>query len=375
MKIAWAIPGGVDRSGRDRVVPMLLWQIERLAQRHELHVFVLDYYPEPCTYTLLGATIHDLGRVRGWRGTRRFQIARRLARAIREHGPFDLLHAYWGMPAGAAAARIAPALDLPFVLTLDSGELVRIDEIGYGLQRRWIDRRALATAITRAATTTVPTVFMSNLMPPRSAPPRIIPVGVDPARFESRQRSAGPPWRLIRVGSINRVKDYPTLLHAFASTLRRAPDVQLDIVGEDTLNGAIAALADCLGIRERVTFHGALPTDRVAELYSRAHVNIVSSRHESANVTVLEAACSGLPTVGTRVGYVADWQPDRAVAVPVNDPAALGDAIVAVLRDPERRVRIGRRAREWALAHDARWTAAEFDRLYHEVTQRRLPAR
>jgi hypothetical protein len=59
MKIALIVPGGVDRSGRERVVPVLLWLIERLARRHSLHVFVLDYYTEPCTYQLFGATIHD----------------------------------------------------------------------------------------------------------------------------------------------------------------------------------------------------------------------------------------------------------------------------------------------------------------------------
>ena len=62
MKIAFVIPGGVDRSGRDRVVPMFLWLIERIASRHELHVFVLDYYEHPVTYPLLGAVVHDLGR-------------------------------------------------------------------------------------------------------------------------------------------------------------------------------------------------------------------------------------------------------------------------------------------------------------------------
>src|SRR4051794_26405416 len=100
MKIALVVPGGVDRSGRERVVPILLWLIERLARSHDVHVFVLDYYASPCSYPLLGAQIHDLGRVTGPPGFRRVRIAGRLARALAAHGPFDVLHAYWGMPAG-----------------------------------------------------------------------------------------------------------------------------------------------------------------------------------------------------------------------------------------------------------------------------------
>jgi glycosyltransferase involved in cell wall biosynthesis len=365
MKIGLVIPGGVDRSGRDRVVPMFLWLIERLARRHDLHVLVLDYYEEPCTYPLLGATVHDLGRVRGLAGTRRYLIARRLARALRACGPFDVLHAYWGLPA-IAAVRAAPR-ELPIVVTLDSGELVRLDDIGYGLQRRAIDRRALAGALGRAAAITVPTHFMANLMRHRGRLPRIVPMGVDRAAFPLKESSDGPPWRLVRVGSINPVKDCATLLRAFAAVVRHEPRVTLDIAGEDTLAGAMRQLADSLRLGDRVVFHGLQPTDRIARLYAGAHLNVVSSRHESANVTVLEAACCGLPTVGTNVGYVADWQPERALAVPPADPEALAGAILALLHDRDRRQRMAAAARAWALAHDADWTADTFEALYHEL--------
>jgi hypothetical protein len=45
MRIALVVPGGVDRSGRERVIPILLWLIERLARRHTVHAFVLRHYP------------------------------------------------------------------------------------------------------------------------------------------------------------------------------------------------------------------------------------------------------------------------------------------------------------------------------------------
>ncbi len=374
MRVALAIPGGVDRSGRDRVVPMLLWLVERLARRHDVHVFVLDYYDEPCTYGLRGATIHDLGRVRALRGFRRPAMARRLERALVVHRPFDILHAYWGVPA-IVAAQVAPRVRVPLVATFDSGELVRLDDIEYGLQRRWIDRRALRAAIGRAQVVTVPTQFMANLMPAGSPRPRIIPVGVDRTQFPAQDVPDGPPWRLVRIGSINRVKDYPTLLHAFARVARQEPQVTLDVAGEDTLGGAMPRLADQLAVADRVRFHGVLPIERVAALYAQAHVNLVSSRHESANVTVLEAACCGVPTAGTAVGYVADWEPERAVAVPVQQPEALAAAILDLLRDRDRRRRLAAAAREWAHHYDADRTADAFDALYHEVTRGARPAR
>jgi glycosyltransferase involved in cell wall biosynthesis len=374
MKIGLVVPGGVDRSGRDRVVPVLLWLIERLARLHEVHVFVLDYYPEPCTYQLLGATVHDLGRVTGPIGFRRRRVARRLRAALAAQPPFDVLHAYWGMPGGVIATRVARTLQVPVVVTLTGGELVAVNDIGYGSQRRWVDRRAIDRMLEDAAAVTVPTEYMARLHDFGREPPAIIPTGVDPSLFPAADRSEGPPWRLVRVGSINRVKDTPTLLHALAhivngrSTYR---DIHLDIVGEDTLGGAMQALAANLGLGGHVTFNGIQPSDRLAPLYARAHLHVVSSRHEASNVAMVEAACTGLATVGTRVGHVADWDPELAVAVPPRDPDALAAAIVDLLGDAPRRTRIGSAARAWALAHDADWTAREFERVYARVLTRR----
>ena len=126
-----------------------------------------------------------------------------------------------------------------------------------------------------------------------------------------------------------------------------------------------------------MTFHGFQPTDALAAFYTRADLHVVSSRHEAAGVVVLEAACAGVPTVGTRVGYLADWSLDgaedgreRAVAVAVGDAEALATATIGLLQDAPRRERIAGAAREWALAHDADWTAQRFEEIYSEVVQR-----
>src|SRR5262249_49282901 len=153
---------------------------------------------------------------------------------------------------------------------------------------------------------TVPTAFMASLLAPHGAQAAIVPSGVDPSRFPLRTRAEGPPWRLIRVGSLNAVKDYPMLLRALAAL---ADGVRLDIVGEDTLGGTVQALASELGVAGRVTFHGWQPTERLKDLYAAAHLHVVSSRHEACGVSMLEAASAGIPTVGTRVGHIADWEP------------------------------------------------------------------
>lgn len=366
MRIAFVVTGGFDRSDRERVVPALLWLAERLARRHDVHVFALHHYPAPATYRLRGATIHDIGRAIALPGLRRWHQRRRLAHAISQAGRFDVLHAYLGGP-GIVAAPLAARLRIPFVLTLDSGELVALPDIEYGLQRRAGDRRDLDRAMDRAARIIVSTEFMARQPALRGREVAVVPLGVDAAFFPVAGRADGPPWRLIRVASLNRVKDYPLLIDALQRVRAHGLDASLDAVGEDTMHGSMQALAHARGLDGHISFHGFQPTDRLASLYARAHLHIVSSRHEAASVAVLEAACTGLATVGTRVGYVADWTPDRAEAIGSSDPDALANAIIGLLRDPVRRERLSSAARTWALAHDAGWTAAQIERIYERV--------
>ena len=355
------VTGGVDRSGRDKVIPAILWLIERLARRHDVFVYALRYHDRPTTYPLLGATVRDLGRPAGIRR----QYASLVA-ALRRDGPFDVVHGYWAMPAGLVAAAAGRRLGIPSVVTCDSGEFTAIPEIDYGLQIRRRHRLAVACAMRLATQVTVCTKFMATLAISRGIAPVVIPLGVDTSIFAAADRPrGGPPWRLLNVASLNPVKDHRTLVEALRQVVDRlGSGVVLHLAGEDTLNGAVQDVVRRLELERDVTFHGVLASQELADLYRTADLFVVSSRHEAAGVVTLEAAASGVPVVGTPVGYIADWAGTAAVAVPAADPAALSEAIIRLLHDPIERERIAHSARDWAVAHDADWTAAEFTRLY-----------
>jgi glycosyltransferase involved in cell wall biosynthesis len=363
VRIAWIVAGGVDESGVERVTPSLLWQIERLARRHEVHVYVLRYHDRPRTYHLLGATVHDLGRPEGIR--RQYAAA---LDAIRRDGCPDVLHGMLALPAGLVAAAAGRRLGVASVVTCDSGEFVRIDDIGYGAQAAMRQRWAVRLMAGLASRVLVCTDYQARLAAACGVRTLLVPIGVDLSMFQPpTARADGPPWRLLQVASLNRVKDQETLLAALARLIDSGLDARLEIAGEDTLGGAVQREAERLGIAQRVTFHGTVPSAELAPLYQRAHLFVLSSRHEGGPVVALEAAASGLPIVGTEVGYIADWAGERAAAVSPHEPARLADAIANLIADPSRRARLAASARDWVLRHDADWTAGEHDRLYQEL--------
>ncbi len=368
MRIALVVPGGVDRGARERVIPALLWLIERLARRHTLHIFALDQTPEPCVYPLLGATVHNLGRAPTHAGARAWRRWQQLLLGLRANGPFDVLHGFWAAPPGLLAAMAGRWLRVPVVVSVGGGELAMLPEIGYGGQLRWRGRVQVALALRLATRVTGGSRYALAPLDGRVAA-GWLPLGVDAARFDRPvERLDGPPWRLLHIASLNRVKDQETLLRALRRVVDVEPAVTLDVVGEDTLEGEVQARCAALGLEQVVTFHGFLPSDALPPLYGRAHLHVLTSRHESQAVVVSEAAAAGVPTIGTAVGLVSELAPERAFAAPVGDAAALATGILALLGDPTRRERMARAARDWARRYDADWTATEFERIYTEVT-------
>lgn len=361
MRVALVVPGGIDRSGEYRVIPALIALIRRLALQGEVHVFALNQEDRAGDWELAGAHIHNVGSRRS-----RLRAVRSIC-AMHRSARFKLVHAIWSGRCGQVAVAAAKLLGVPSLIHVAGGELVALADIGYGGQLRWRGRMSewlvlrAALAITAASSPTIETISRLGLSAER------VPLGVDldtwPVRAPVR-RSPDSAARLVHVASLNRVKDQATLLRALAVLAQRGASFEMDILGEDTLRGEIQGLAGQLGLLPRVRFHGFLTRRQLRPMVEAADLMVVSSRHETGPVAVLEAAVAGVPTVGTCVGHIAEWAPRAALAVPVGDSAAMAGAVAQILHDEELRLGIAREAQRRALAEDADYTAACFHALY-----------
>ena len=100
--------------------------------------------------------------------------------------------------------------------------------------------------------------------------------------------------------------------------------VTLLIAGDGEERARLEALAG-----PRVRFLGALPRERVLELFHAADAAILSSSWENFPHTVVEALAVGTPVIATDVGGVAEVVHDgeNGLLVPAGDASALGDAV------------------------------------------------
>ncbi|HTV86719.1 MAG TPA: glycosyltransferase family 4 protein [Dyella sp.] len=363
MKLAMVVPGGVDRSGQRRVIPALLALIERLARVHDLHVFVLRQEAAPGSWSLAGATIHNIGD--GWTRLRALQTIR----AEHRRAPFDLVHAFFSGSCGLLAMAMAKWLRLPATVHIAGGELVALHDIGYGGRRRWAGRLREALVLRAADAVTAASAPIIESLRALGVQAQRVPLGVDLQQWPPiapRGRN-GAQARLIHVASLNRVKDQPTLLRALALLMQAGVNFHMDMVGVDTLGGDMQRLAGELGLQGHVRFLGFKTQRELRPLMAAADLLVMSSQHEAGPLVLLEAAVMGVPAVGTAVGHFAEWSPRAACAVPVGDWRGLAEAIKYVLDRDELRLHLACEAQRRAIAEDADYTAGVFEALYRQL--------
>jgi len=364
MRIAMVVPGGVDRSGEKRVIPALLALISRLSVHHDLQVFALYQEAQAGEWDLAGAHIRNIG------AGHTLLRAVRAIRSVHRSMPFDIVHSIWSGWGGLVAAATGRMLGIPSLIHIAGGELVSIPQIGYGGARRWYGRLRERLTLRAASAVTAASAPVIERLSELGVTAERIPLGVDLSAWPPRdpvRRDGGEPAKLIHVASLNRVKDQTTLLRALESLSRSGTDFEMDVVGEDILNGEMQRLSAQLGLSERIRFRGFLTQRELRPVVEGANLMVLSSRYEAGPLVMLEAAVAGVPTVGTAVGHIREWSPDAAVAVPVGDWAQLAGAIAKILEDEELRLCIARAARQRAVREDADYTAGCFQALYRKL--------
>ena len=163
--------------------------------------------------------------------------------------------------------------------------------------------------------------------------------------------SAGHPWIddpvrpvVLAIGRMKKVKDFSTLLSAFARLLAQRP-AKLIVLGEGRLRPKLLSLAQRLRIAEHVDFPGFVKNPYA--YLSRADLFVLSSRYESLSNVLIEALACGCPVVSTDcpVGPREILEGGRFGAlVPVGDPEALAAAMARALDEPPRRDALRERA-------------------------------
>jgi glycosyltransferase involved in cell wall biosynthesis len=223
-----------------------------------------------------------------------------------------------------------------------------------------------------------------RLRPQASAKSLIIPNGVDTQAGPSvspgeTRRSLGTPTDVPLVGMVARLapqKGVREFLHASRLLCSRHPTVRAVLVGSGPLWEEAERLHAELGLGDRLLLVGEVPSAR--EIMAALDVLVVSSISEGSSVVAMEAMALSKPVVATSVGGIPEVVADgeTGLLVPPGDPAALAEAVLGLLADPERAGNMGARGRARAVERfDVRTMIARTRDLYGDVMREVLDAK
>lgn len=193
-----------------------------------------------------------------------------------------------------------------------------------------------------------------------------IPHTRSPADDEPKQLPESGPNTMAYVGSVIETKGVLDLVQAIAMLKKAGRQVSLQVAGSGETE-RVKALALALDVGDRVAVLGQIPNDRVFELFRTSTIAAIPSHHafpEGFPLTMFEAIASRTPILCSDHPVFVDLRgvADGVTTVPEKDPAAIAEAVAALLDDPARYAAMSANA-------DALWKvatgAADWGMLIH----------
>jgi starch synthase len=295
-------------------------------------------------------------------------------------------HTWYANLAGHLASLL---YGVPHVVTMHSLEPLRpwkAEQLGGGYAlSSWAERVAATSA---AAVVAVSEGMRADILAayPEISPERtrVIYNGIDTSEYAPDGDTGvlsvhgidpGRPY-VVFVGRITRQKGVPVLLRA-AAMLDPAAQLVLCAGAADTpeLRDEVTSLVSGLQASRTGVFWipQMLPKRDIIRLLSHATAFACPSVYEPLGIVNLEAMACGTAVVASRVGGIPEVVSDgvTGLLVPPDDPAALGEALNALLRDPARALMMGAAGRARAVGEFS-WdtVAAQIAALYAELANK-----
>ncbi len=173
-----------------------------------------------------------------------------------------------------------------------------------------------------------------------------VPNGVDLVRFASVSSVQRTKGKIIFIGRLDSMKGVDVLIRAFKKIIGDGFPAQLNILGNGPEKDNLIKLAESLGVRESVYFHGEV--SGVVKHLQTSSLFVSPSFSEGLSNVILEAMACGLSVVATRVGGTPDliFDRDNGLLVEPNNVEGLYESIKELLTNPGLAAQLGCEARK-----------------------------
>lgn len=167
---------------------------------------------------------------------------------------------------------------------------------------------------------------------------------------------------LLSLGRLVRLKGLDALIRAMQNT-----KCQLRICGEGPERRDLERLSQRLGLTDRIDFMGWISEEEKHRMLCECRMFVIPSVHEAYGMVAAEAMSYGKPVIASNTGGLPEVVGDAGMLIPPQDEKTLAEAINSLDGDAEKRLAMGRAARERMKAFSWDEMARRTGVLYSEL--------
>jgi len=327
---------------------------------HEFHPRLFFHEVDVVTYPLFKYPPYEIG------------LANKIVDVVQEYG-LDLIHAHYAVPHATSAylaKHILHSTRLKVITTLHGTDitLVGADKSFYNVIKFSIEQSDGVTAVSDYLVRRTRDEF--NIQREIRRIYNFIDVN------KGRPAKAGPCKRemfapageklLVHASNFRPVKRVGDVVRIFARLHEKLP-CKLLLVGEGPERLFVQQLVKELRLRDAVSFLGTV--DYLEDILYCADLFFLPTEQESFGLVALEAMNCGVPVIGTNAGGLPEVveHGKNGFLLPVGETAAMAEAALELLSDPERHIAFSKSARARAALFDIEKIMPEWQSFYEEV--------
>ena len=261
--------------------------------------------------------------------------------------------AFFSIPCGPIALAARILFGLPYVISLRGGDVPGLTPEVHQMHRFL---RLIRRIVLKSANAIVANADSLRKLAEKNDPFQVLVIhnGVDTEFFSPMPNSevaGAQPFRIVFTGRFQAQKNVSLLLDQCAA-LRVQSDkpFELHLVGDGPLRAELERQVICLGLSDRVIWHGWTPREQLREIYRKSDCFVNPSFYEGMPNAILEAMACGKPIIASCVGGndAVVQHGCTGFLFPLDKPAALLQFLRTLMEDRVGAQRMGQKGREWA---------------------------
>lgn len=201
--------------------------------------------------------------------------------------------------------------------------------------------------------------------------------GINTGLFIPKKKYSKKIKKIIHVGRVSYEKNIDHTIKAFSLIAKKHKNIEYQIIGDGPALNFLKRLSKRLKLKDKITFSGKIPNNKLPKYYKKADIFITASTMETQGLVILEAMASGLPIVGVSKFAIPDIVKNglNGFIVEPTDIKGMANYVDILVKNPKIVEFFGKNGAKIAKQHDLKKTVNKLEKTYKRLIKENLKSR